>query len=172
MRLYVGGLPADISSKQLEGRFASFGTVSNTKLVPSKQQVTRPGCRGFAYVDFTPKDDQSLHRCLSLVGPEHTPFFNSDSPLSKCACNSCSTVSSVPFVCSTTDVSGLGVSCELRKQKKTTWSGFRESGQPSQVMMKRKHTRLILPRTCPLKQNQCALRPRPVDLSKERCDQP
>ncbi len=67
VRLYVGGLPGDITPKQLEGRFASFGTVSNTKLVLSKQQSTSPGCRGFAYVDFCPKDDQSLHRCLSLV---------------------------------------------------------------------------------------------------------
>ncbi|KAL0041550.1 hypothetical protein WJX79_007237 [Trebouxia sp. C0005] len=66
VRLYVGGLPSDITSKQLEGRFASFGTVSNTKLTLSKQQSTSPGCRGFAYVDFCPKDDQSLHRCLSL----------------------------------------------------------------------------------------------------------
>jgi len=67
VRLYVGGLPGDITPKQLEGRFASFGTVSNTKLIIIKQQSTSPGCRGFAYVDFCPKDDQSLHRCLSLV---------------------------------------------------------------------------------------------------------
>ncbi|KAL0041991.1 hypothetical protein WJX77_000059 [Trebouxia sp. C0004] len=66
VRLYVGGLPGDITPKQLEERFASFGTVSNTKLILSKQQSTSPGCRGFAYVDFSPKDDQSLHRCLSL----------------------------------------------------------------------------------------------------------
>jgi hypothetical protein len=72
VRLYVGGLPGDITRKQLEGRFASFGTVSNTKLIVSKQQSTSPGCRGFAYVDFSPKDDQSLHRCLSLVRSWHT----------------------------------------------------------------------------------------------------
>lgn len=73
VRLYIGGLPVDITTKQLSGRFASFGTLSAIELVPSKQQLNPAGCHGFAYVDFTPKDDQSLHRCLSLVRrpPEH-----------------------------------------------------------------------------------------------------
>lgn len=66
IRLYVGGLPADINAKQLAGRFASFGALSAVELVPRKSALA-DGCRGFAYVDFTPKDDQALHRCLSLV---------------------------------------------------------------------------------------------------------
>ena len=66
VRLYIGGLPGDITSKQLAGRFASFGSLSAVELVPRKQSPAE-GCRGFAYVDFTPNDDQALHRCLSLV---------------------------------------------------------------------------------------------------------
>lgn len=66
IRLYIGGLPGDITSKQLAGRFASFGSLSAVELVPSKHSPA-DGCRGFAYVDFVPKDDQALHRCLSLV---------------------------------------------------------------------------------------------------------
>ena len=66
VRLYVGGLPPNISSKQVASRFASFGSTSAVELVPSKHHE-EAGCRGFAYVDFVPNDDQSLHRCLSLV---------------------------------------------------------------------------------------------------------
>lgn len=66
VRLFIGGLPGDITSKQLHGRFASFGSLSAVELVPSKH-FPADACRGFAYVDFTPKDDQALHRCLSLV---------------------------------------------------------------------------------------------------------
>ena len=76
VRLYIGGLPFEITSKQLEGRFASFGRVSAVDLVPSKQHGSASGCRGFAYVDFCPKDDQSLHRCLSLVR-DRIAFINS-----------------------------------------------------------------------------------------------
>ena len=66
VRLYVGGLPPNISSKQVASRFASFGSTSAVELVPSKQHG-EVGCRGFAYLEFIPNDDQSLHRCLSLV---------------------------------------------------------------------------------------------------------
>lgn len=66
VRLFIGGLPGDITSKQLAGRFASFGSTSAVELVPRKHSPA-DGCRGFAYVDFTPNDDQALHRCLSLV---------------------------------------------------------------------------------------------------------
>lgn len=65
-RLYIGGLPADITSTQLAGRFASFGSLSAVDLVPRKYG-SADACRGFAYVDFIPKDDQALHRCVSLV---------------------------------------------------------------------------------------------------------
>ena len=67
IRLYVGGLPSQITAKQLEGRFASFGKVSAINVIPSKAQSADLSCRGFAYVEFCPKDDQSLQRCLSLV---------------------------------------------------------------------------------------------------------
>ena len=66
IRLFIGGLPSEITSKQLAGRFASFGSLSAVELVPSKHSPA-DGCRGFAYVDFTQIDDQALHRCLSLV---------------------------------------------------------------------------------------------------------
>ena len=68
MRLYVGGLPPDITPLDVEGRFKPFGAVASCELVPSKGPGADPGaCRGFAYVEFQPKDDASLARCLSLV---------------------------------------------------------------------------------------------------------
>ena len=67
IRLFVGGLPEAVTSQQLTGRFTSFGSVSAVVLVPSKLQNSSTGCRGFAYVSFTPKDDMALQRCLSLV---------------------------------------------------------------------------------------------------------
>jgi hypothetical protein len=67
-RLYVGGLPPDISAADVIGRFTTFGSVSSCELVPSKGLQGAPGtCRGFAYVDLQPKDDHSVARCLSLV---------------------------------------------------------------------------------------------------------
>lgn len=68
MRLYVGGLPPDITARDLEGRFRPFGAVASCEIVPSKGPAADPGaCRGFAYVSFEPKDDAALARCLSLV---------------------------------------------------------------------------------------------------------
>ncbi|KIY91869.1 hypothetical protein MNEG_16095, partial [Monoraphidium neglectum] len=67
MRLFVGGLPPDITKRDVEGRFAPFGAVAGCDIVPSKGLGASPGeCRGFAYVDFEPKDNASLARCLSL----------------------------------------------------------------------------------------------------------
>jgi RNA recognition motif-containing protein len=67
-RLYVGGLPPDISAADVIGRFTTFGNVSSCELVPSKGLQGAPGtCRGFAYVDLQPKDDHAVARCLSLV---------------------------------------------------------------------------------------------------------
>lgn len=67
IRLFIGGLPENVSAQQLAGRFTSFGSVSDVVLVPSKLQSGRTGCRGFAYVAFSPKDDMALQRCLSVV---------------------------------------------------------------------------------------------------------
>lgn len=71
-RLYVGGLPHDITPEQIAQRFQSFGTVQAVQLVPEKRGSVTAGpmlkpCRGFAYVQFVPKDDAALHRCISMV---------------------------------------------------------------------------------------------------------
>ena len=65
IRLFVGGLPMQITRKQLEDRFAAFGKVSAVEVAPSKTQAA--SCRGYAYVQFGPKDESALQRCLSLV---------------------------------------------------------------------------------------------------------
>lgn len=71
MRLYVGGLPPDITPRDVEGRFAPFGAVAGVELAPAKgiqlDELPRGSCRGFAHVDFEPKDVAALARCLSLV---------------------------------------------------------------------------------------------------------
>ena len=67
IRLFVGGLPANVTAQQLAGRFASFGTLAALDLVPDKLHSDPTRCWGFAYIDFVPQDDQALHRCLSLV---------------------------------------------------------------------------------------------------------
>lgn len=97
VRLYVGGIDAEVTPELLSGRFASFGTVaeceiirrkrndvSQPRLAPQLSSARRPspgmaaaaeaaaretGCRGFAYVELEPKDDAALHRCLSTVTP-------------------------------------------------------------------------------------------------------
>lgn len=74
IRLYVGGLPGQITGNQLSDRFAAFGRVSAVELVPGKTHTADLPCRGFAYVNFCPKDDSALHRCLSLVS-KCTHFF-------------------------------------------------------------------------------------------------
>mmetsp|Transcript_20867 Transcript_20867/g.52664 ORF Transcript_20867/g.52664 Transcript_20867/m.52664 type:complete len:404 (-) Transcript_20867:84-1295(-) len=68
VRLYVGGLPEDITSADVVARFTPFGSVDELQLAPQKYagMYSRPGCRGFGYVKFRPKDDKSLSRCLSL----------------------------------------------------------------------------------------------------------
>ncbi len=72
VRLYVGGLPADITAEAIAQRFAPFGKVISSELVPAKCSgigiASQPGtCRGFAYVSLQPKDATSVSRCLSLV---------------------------------------------------------------------------------------------------------
>ncbi len=69
VRLFVGGLPPNISSADLRTRFASFGNVTDIEIVSDKDgnipkdpgahggvpwTATKP-CRGFAYVNLEPK---------------------------------------------------------------------------------------------------------------------
>ncbi|BDA43982.1 probable nucleolar protein 8 at N-terminal half [Coccomyxa sp. Obi] len=70
-RLYVGGLPHDVSPEQIAQRFQSFGTVQSVELVPEKKGSVYAGptlkqCRGFAFVQLSPKDETALHRCVSM----------------------------------------------------------------------------------------------------------
>ena len=72
VRLYVGGLPGEVTSEQLAQRFQPFGSVGAVQLVPAKLGTMPAGsppnaCRGFAYVQLAPKDEAALHRCLSMV---------------------------------------------------------------------------------------------------------
>lgn len=91
VRLFVGGLDDDVTQELLSSRFTSFGRVTACSIILRKEadplrqlqtdknsgaicnnsarntsQRSTPGCRGFAYVDFEPKDAAALHRCLSL----------------------------------------------------------------------------------------------------------
>lgn len=70
VRLYVGGLDADVTEELLAGRFKSFGTVTSCEVARNKPGSTvgaSDGCRGFAHVDLEPHSEQALHRCLSTV---------------------------------------------------------------------------------------------------------
>lgn len=76
-RLYVGGLPADISTADIAQRFKPFGNVVSCELIPAKEieagSHLQGVCRGFAYVQLEENDDAALRRCLSLVSihPAH-----------------------------------------------------------------------------------------------------
>jgi RNA recognition motif-containing protein len=79
MRIFVGGLPPDITAADVAARFAPFGTVTACDIAPEKQAGTAtatskakrppppPPCRGFAHITFEPRDAAALARCLSLV---------------------------------------------------------------------------------------------------------
>jgi hypothetical protein len=67
-RIYIGGLTADISQKDVVGRFTPFGEVVSVEVIKAKAVGADPDtCRGFAYVTLNPKDDASMARMLSLV---------------------------------------------------------------------------------------------------------
>ncbi len=71
-RLFVGGIPQDVTPEQIAQRFKSFGTVQSVDLAPEKEGSVTAGplvrsCRGFAYVQLIPKDAAALHRCISMV---------------------------------------------------------------------------------------------------------
>ena len=75
VRLYVGGLPSTVSCTQISQRFESFGKVHGVELVAEKEGTVRASqplqsCRGFAYVQFSPSDEASLRRCISMVWPQ------------------------------------------------------------------------------------------------------
>ena len=112
VRLYVGGIDAEITPELLWGRFASFGTVAECEIIRRKSNdVSQPrlapqlssarslfsgvtaaaaeaaaretGCRGFAYVELEPRDDAALHRCLSTV----TRIISSVAHMTAGSCN-------------------------------------------------------------------------------------
>ncbi|GIL66106.1 hypothetical protein Vafri_19715 [Volvox africanus] len=78
VRLFLGGLPHDISAADLRSRFSPFGKVEAIEIIPPKDQTTTAvaqtsfqtlsgeKCRGFAYVELDPKDEASVHKCLSV----------------------------------------------------------------------------------------------------------
>ena len=73
VRLYVGGLPADVTAEQLAERFAPFGRVEGADLAAPQTDgcaaLKDASCRGFGYVELDPKDEAALRRCLSTVRP-------------------------------------------------------------------------------------------------------
>ena len=76
VRLYVGGLPADVTCDQLAQRFAPFGRVDGADLaapqVDGCEVLKDASCRGFGYVELEPTDEAALRRCLSTANP-HEP---------------------------------------------------------------------------------------------------
>ena len=72
VRLYVGGLVADVTAEQLAERFRYFGSVTACDVRPPKASHTSrspsiDNCGGFGYIDLEPADDAALRRCLSTV---------------------------------------------------------------------------------------------------------
>jgi RNA recognition motif-containing protein len=72
VRLFVGGLPNDVTEAQLKERFKAFGHVTSVTLPPPKSAGSRdPGGleahRGFAYLELTAEDASAVRRCLNAV---------------------------------------------------------------------------------------------------------
>ena len=83
VRLYVGGIPADVTEQELTARFTSFGAVTACETIAAREGFPPPSAavssssvqheaagqlnRGFAYINLQPKDDHSVSKCLSLV---------------------------------------------------------------------------------------------------------
>lgn len=65
VRLYVGGLPPDVSEEQLRARFTPFGAVSSCSLAPPKVYGGASFPRNFGHVELEPKDEAALRRCIS-----------------------------------------------------------------------------------------------------------
>lgn len=92
VRLWLSGLPGTVSSSQISQRFESFGKVESVELIPEKIGTASANsplqpCRGFAYVQLSPRDGASLRRCISMVFPFlRSLIFNIvNSPLCQCS---------------------------------------------------------------------------------------
>eukprot|EP00850_Spirogloea_muscicola_P015093 SM000113S24049 [mRNA] locus=s113:183202:186791:- [translate_table: standard] len=104
LRLFVGGVPPDVTSAELERRFAAFGAVLGVDVVPAKRSAAGASgeapsaaaaaataaaeCRGFAYVELVPQSDAALRKCFSAaksipltgLGKHKRSFQNVDVP--------------------------------------------------------------------------------------------
>lgn len=58
VRLFVSGLPPDITQDLIRQRFAAFGTVTALEAAVGK---------GFVHFDLLPKDPKALDRCITTV---------------------------------------------------------------------------------------------------------
>ena len=69
VRLYVGGLPPDVTTEAVRQRFAPFGAVLACELAPARSYHCDGEVavfhRGFAHVELEPADGAALQRCLS-----------------------------------------------------------------------------------------------------------
>ncbi|KAL4426371.1 hypothetical protein ABPG77_004665 [Micractinium sp. CCAP 211/92] len=65
VRLYVGGLPPDVTEEQLRARFTPFGAVSACCIAPPKVYGGASFPRNFGHVELEPRDEASLRRCIS-----------------------------------------------------------------------------------------------------------
>ena len=63
VRVFVAGLPSDVTDSELSRRFASFGEVVGCDIIQDKHAE---GCRGFAYVQMKTSEEK-LKKCISVV---------------------------------------------------------------------------------------------------------
>ena len=86
IRLFVGGIPASISTGDISTRFETFGEVAGVERAPVKLHQSPSGtnpndCRGFAYVDLVPASDASVTKCCTAVrGIIHAQTASDHSP--------------------------------------------------------------------------------------------
>lgn len=72
VRLFVGGLPEDVTEAQLKERFKAFGDVTSVT-TPSPKPLDGGGQkavavhRGFAYLEMIPCDALAVRRCITAV---------------------------------------------------------------------------------------------------------
>ena len=68
VRLFIGGVPADVEPPELQSRFSPFGMVrlceyARPKGIPGFPPIRR----GFAHIELQPKDEAAIAKCLSVV---------------------------------------------------------------------------------------------------------
>eukprot|EP00959_Pyramimonas_sp_CCMP1952_P166736 3484807-Pyramimonas_sp.AAC.2 len=63
VRVFVAGLPANVTASELTRRFAAFGEIVGCDVIPDKNIE---GCRGFAYVQMKTSEEK-LNKCFSVV---------------------------------------------------------------------------------------------------------